>query len=101
MKKTTANKDLRFIAILCLIAIVFSFSYIGKGIIDKPKVQVVEKHFLEKSAIVYAVNDYNHIITFETKDGNLWDIEADTNNFVEGEEWTVVFNERGKIIDLF
>lgn len=101
MKNTSANKVLRFIVIFCFITIAYSFGYIGRGMTDKPEVQVVEEYFFEKSAVVYAVDDYDHIITFETKDGNLWDIEADTNDFVVGEEWTVVFNEQGEIIDLF
>lgn len=91
------DKDLRFIAILCIFSVAFVFGYLA----SPAKTEVIKERFFERPAIVYEVCEENELITLETKDGNLWGIEAVTEDFAVGQECTVVFNEQDEIVDLF
>lgn len=97
MKKKTINKDERFLLIICIFVIGFLIGYIGKP------TETIEKteYFFEKSANVFEIDENLNLITFETKDGNLWSIEDNTTNFVKGEAVTIVFNEANEIVNVY
>ena len=97
MKKTTTNKDFRFLTVSFIFVIAFVIGYLAP---KDTKVITETEYFFEKPAMVFRVCEEENLITFETRDGNLWDIEADTDDFAEGEEWVVVFNEQNEIVDL-
>ena len=87
----------RLLTALFIFVIAFVIGYVAPR---ETKTEVVTEYFFEKPAVVYEINEEREIVTFETRDGNLWNIEADTNDFEEGQEWVVVFNEQDEIIDL-
>lgn len=91
------NKDFRFLTVIFIFVIAFVIGYVAP---KETKTEVVTEYFFEKPAIVYEINEEKELVTFETRDGNLWNIEADTDDFAEGEEWVVVFNEQNEIVDL-
>jgi hypothetical protein len=95
--KTTTNKDFRFLTVIVIFVIAFVIGYLAP---KDTKVVTETEYFFEKPAVVYEINEEREIVTFETRDGNLWNIEADTNDFEEGQEWVVVFNEQDEIVDL-
>lgn len=95
--KTTTDKDFRFLTVIVIFVIAFVIGYLAP---KDTKVVTETEYFFEKPAVVYEINEEKEIVTFETRDGNLWNIEADTNDFTEGQEWVVVFNEQDEIVDL-
>lgn len=95
--KTTTNKDFRFLTVSFIFVIAFVIGYLTP---KEAKVITETEYFFEKPAVVYEINEEKELVTFETRDGNLWNIEADTNDFEEGQEWVVVFNEQDEIVDL-
>lgn len=95
--KTTTNKDFRFLTVSFIFVIAFVIGYLTP---KEVKVITETEYFFEKPAVVYEINEEKELVTFETRDGNLWNIEADTNDFEEGQEWVVVFNEQDEIVDL-
>jgi hypothetical protein len=95
--KTTTNKDFRFLTVTVIFVIAFVIGYLAP---KDTKVITETEYFFEKPAVVYEINKNKEIVTFETRDGNLWNVKADTNDFEEGQEWIVVFNEQSEIIDL-
>ena len=95
--KTTTNKDFRFLTVSFIFVIAFVIGYLTP---KETKVVTETEYFFEKPAMVFRVCEEENLITFETMDGNRWDIEADTDDFEEGQRWVVVFNEQNEIVDL-
>lgn len=91
------NKDFRFLTVIFIFVIAFVIGYVAP---KETKTEVVTEYFFEKPAIVYEINEEKELVTFETRDGNLWNIEANTNDFEKGQECVVVFNEQNEIVDL-